>query len=150
MENYENNQPEDKPINDENEIKTYLLETSKWGKFLAIVGYVGIAILAILALCVVIGFTTRGIRTNEDSRMRFFGILYLVIAFVYYFPVNFLYKFAIQMREGLESDNKQSVTSGFQNLKSLFRFIGIVTIVILSIYAFLLIIVLPLSLLVAK
>lgn len=39
------------------EIKDFLLETSKWGKFLAITGYVGVGLLMLMGLGFTIGFT---------------------------------------------------------------------------------------------
>lgn len=150
MENTENLQPVNQTMTDDNENKTFLLEISKWGKFLAIVGYIGIAFLTIVAIAVMIGFSVASVELDKGFPMGILGVIYLVIAIIYYFPVNFLYKFSIQMKKGLESDNKQSIASGFENLKSLFKFMGILTIVILSIYALLLVIALPVTMLIAK
>jgi hypothetical protein len=54
------------------------------------------------------------------------------------------------MKQGLQTNDQQTVTSGFGNLKSLFKFMGIFTIVILSMYAVALIVVLPLTMLLHK
>lgn len=149
MENFENTPQVTTTLTEEREteIKNYLLETARWGKFIAIVGYVGIALIAIAAIVVMLVMSASSSITGSDFPSVLLGVLYLAIAVVYYFPVNYLYKFSTLMREGLETDDKLSITSGFENLKSLFKFIGIFTIVILSIYALLLVIVLPLTLL---
>jgi hypothetical protein len=39
------------------------------------------------------------------------------------------------MKDGLNTANSHSITTGFQNLKSLFKFMGIFTVVITSLYA---------------
>lgn len=139
MENFENIQSVNQTLTDDSKIKTYLLEISKWGKFLAIVA---------IAL-IVISFIT-SIKLDVGLSLGTFGVIYFALAILYYFPVKFLYKFSIQIKKGLESDNNQDITLGFENLKSLFKFTGILTIVILSIYALLLVIGLPIILLIAN
>jgi hypothetical protein len=150
MENIEISSQAESSFTVSEDIKNYLLETSKWGKFLAIVGYVGMALLVLIALGVMVGFSFIGSASEDTFPMAALGLVYIVLAAVYYFPVSYLYRFSVQMKEGLASDNHQSVTTGFENLKSLFKFMGIFTIVILSIYALLLVIVLPASLLFMK
>jgi hypothetical protein len=56
-----------------------------------------------------------------------------------------LYNFYIQLKQGFNSINQQRFTSGFENLKSLFKFMGILTIVVLSIYALLIIVIVPIG-----
>jgi hypothetical protein len=119
------------------EIKNYLLETAKWGKFLAIVGYIGIGLMLVIA----IGIMAVGSGTSQmfpgmmGMNMGFFGVIYIAIAAVYFFPVYYLHKFSLKIAEGVSGQNPQNITIGFQNLKSLFKFMGIFTIVIMSIYA---------------
>lgn len=150
MENSENIQSVNQTLTDDSKIKTYLLEVSKWGKFLAIVGYIGIAVLAIVAIALIVVSFITSIKLDVGLSLGTFGVIYFALAILYYFPVKFLYKFSIQIKKGLEADNNQDITLGFENLKSLFKFLGILTIVILSIYALLLVIGLPIILLVAN
>jgi len=150
MENIEISNQSESSFTISDEIKKYLLETSKWGKFLAIVGYVGMALLVLIAFGVMVGFSFLNSDTEGTFPMAALGLVYILLAVVYYFPVNYLYRFSVQMKEGLTTANNQSVTTGFENLKSLFKFMGIFTVVILSIYAVLLVIVLPASLLFMK
>jgi hypothetical protein len=49
----------------------------------------------------------------------------------------------VQIKKGLKSNDITTITAGFQNLKSLFKFMAIVTIVILSIYGLILIVAIP-------
>ncbi len=150
MENSENIQSVNQTLTDDSKIKTYLLEVSKWGKFLAIVGYIGIAVLAIVAIALIVVSFITSIKLDVGLSLGTFGVIYFALAILYYFPVKFLYKFSIQIKKGLEADNNQDITLGFENLKSLFKFLGILTIVILSIYALLLVIGLPIILLIAN
>lgn len=149
MENLENNQPVESVIAVDDEIKNYLLETAKWSKFLAIVGYVGMGLLVILGLVFMIGLSVFSSISQLGFPMGLFGFIYIIIAVIYYFPINYMYKFSVQLTQGIKSNNQQSVNSGFGNLKSLFKFMGIFTIVILSLYAVILIVMVPVALLTA-
>lgn len=150
MEYPENNQPSQDLISVNNEIREYLLETSKWGKFLAIVGYVGMGLLLLIGLGVMIGFSFFSSLSNVNFPLGVLGFVYIIIAVVYYFPVNYLYKFSSQMRTGIDSNNQELMTLGFENLKSLFKFIGVATIVVISIYVLALILIIPISVMLLK
>jgi hypothetical protein len=119
------------------------METAKWGKFLAIVGYVSIGILILIAIFMMIGLSTMSNLTGAEFPMGVFGFMYIIIGALYYFPVNYLYKYAVQIKKGLKSNDITTITAGFQNLKSLFKFMAIVTIVILSIYGLMLLVAVP-------
>jgi hypothetical protein len=71
------------------------------------------------------------------------GFIYIIFAVIYYFPVSYLHKFSREMKQGLSSKDMNSVSFGFQNLKSLFKFLGIFTIVILSVYALIFLFTIP-------
>ncbi len=124
-------------------IKSYLEESAKWGKFLAIVGFV------ISGLIFIAGLT---ISSNMGSGSPLGGegvfgpgtpaglgpvlmIFYIVAAVLYFFPCLYLYRFSTKMRTALASDDQQTLTESFQNLKSMFRFVGIIAIILLAFYA---------------
>ncbi len=128
------------------EINGYLTETAKWGKFLAIVGYVGMGLLLLIAMFSIVGFSAINKLSQTKFPMGFVGVIYIAFAVVYYFPVTYLYRFSIQVRDGVNTKNQDTVTTGFQNLKSLFKFLGIFTIVILSMYVLILLAAVPIML----
>jgi len=146
MENLEINQQPENAVTVNDRIREYLLETSKWGKFLAIVGFVGIGLLMLLGLIVMIGFSVFRRFSGFGFPIGAVGFIYIIIGALYIIPVNYLYRFSDQVKKGFMSNDQESVTNGFESLKSLFKFFGIFTIVVLSLYAFLLIIILPLAL----
>ena len=143
MENFDNNVQGEHSFINSTEITNYLMETAKWGKFLAIVGYVSIGILILIAIFMMIGLSTMSNLTGAEFPMGVFGFMYIIIGALYYFPVNYLYKYAVQIKKGLKSNDITTITAGFQNLKSLFKFMAIVTIVILSIYGLMLLVAVP-------
>jgi uncharacterized membrane protein len=118
----------------------FLSESAKWGKFLSIVGFVLCGLLVILALFV---GTIMGTAFSQLEGAGMVGggmsimvtIIYLLIAALYFFPCLYLFRFSTKMKKALNESNQAELTSSFENLKSCFKFMGIMTIVLLSIYA---------------
>lgn len=145
MENIEITQPIEVPITINSDIKSYLLETAKWCKFLAIAGFIGLGILVLLGLCMVVGFSVFASISHVGFPVGIFGFLYVIIAALYFFPLNYMYKFSIQLTRGIKLNNQESVNYGFENLKSLFKFMGILTIIVLSVYALAIVVMIPVA-----
>lgn len=116
----------------------FLKETAKWGYFLSILGFIGIGFMVIIALFAGAIFSTlpggdygySGIMSGA-----FFTIFYLLFALLYFFPVLYLYKFSSKMKQAINQNNTQELNASLGYLKSHYKFIGILTIVMLSIYA---------------
>jgi len=148
----DNLQPEN-TMNVNDQIKDYLMTASKWGKFLSIMGFIGLGLMAVMSFVFMLGiFPMPGMSNlNQSPFMHvpffLFGFLYLGIAVVSFFPVFYLYKFSAEMKEALIQNNEQILTSGFENLKKMFTFYGIMTIVMLSLYALMLLFMVPMMLL---
>ncbi|WP_299760239.1 DUF5362 family protein [uncultured Pontibacter sp.] len=118
----------------------YLREIAKWGKFLAIVGFIGIGLMVIIALFA--GTAIGSMSLPEESGGSaagmigggFFMFFYLLFALLYFFPVLYLYRFSGKMQEALRLQNEELLVTSFANLKSLFKFMGVLTIIMLSFY----------------
>jgi hypothetical protein len=149
MENATNPQATENMLIIDDTNRAFLIESSKWGKFLAIVGYVTIGILVLVGLFLIIGMSIMKSLTDIPFNPGIFGLLYFVFAVIYYFPVTYLYKFSNKIKQGLTTVNQQTMTDGFGNLKSMFKFIGIMTIVMLSLYALILVIAIPIAIIAA-
>ena len=114
--------------------KDFLLYTSKWANFLAILSFVGIGLMVLGGLIVtVIGTSFSGFQTST-APMGLFGIIYMLIALLYFFPTLYLYNFSQNIQKALANSNQQNLDIGFENLKSFFKFIGIFTIITISLY----------------
>jgi hypothetical protein len=143
MENFDNSVQPESPFMGSSEIKGYLLETAKWGKFLAIVGYIGTGLLVLLAFFMMFGLSSLSQFVEVSFPMGMLGFVYIIFAVLYFIPVNYLFQYSVKMKQGLIANDLQNITTGFRNLKSLFKFFGIFTIVILSLYVLILIITIP-------
>ena len=79
--------------------KSFLKETAKWAYFLSIMGFIGIALLVLLALFMGTLFAKLGSLGGGVAAMGALGggfitTIYLVFAVIYFFPVYYLYQFA--------------------------------------------------------
>ena len=114
----------------------YLNEMARWCRFLSIAGFIFLGIMFLVSVYVSL-YTFR----SFDSDFGMAGILmeatrlmYLIVGFLYFFPCLFLYKFSLNMRVALRNNDQESLNISFKNLKSCFKFLGILTMVILGIY----------------
>jgi len=156
MENEQVNQQELQEVKVTPEVKAYFVEAANWGTFLAILGYLGIALLVILAiLTMTMGgklFETFGTFDQyygmqegvQDFRIGavISGIFTLFIAVLYFFPVYYLHQFSSKVKHGVNSFNQETFALGVKNLKSLFKFMGIVTVIVFAFYVLALVFVL--------
>ncbi len=110
----------------------YLHETGKWGKFLAIVGFCVIGLMVIGGLFAGTLFSAMGDTLPYPGFMISF--IYIALALLYFFPVYYLFRFSSQIRTALLSKDPSAMEVAFENLKSHYKFIGILMIIMLSVY----------------
>ncbi len=130
MENVDANLQASNSISIDNEIKSYLLESAKWAKFLSILGFIGLGLMVILLVFMLI--TERNLFGGFD--LIWMLVSYVLMLVLYFFPIHYLYKFSIGIKQGLTSNNQQLFITGLRNLKSHYKYIGIFSIVVISIY----------------
>lgn len=117
--------------------KNHLSEAAKWAKFLAICGFIMIGLMMIYGLAMSILFTQISNLEDSDfdtSGMKgflgvFMFVFYSVFAVLAFFPYLFLFRFATKMKRALESDDQNELNNSFMNLKILYRYMGILTII---------------------
>lgn len=66
------------------------------------------------------------------------GIVYIVLALLYLYPCVQLFKFSKLAKQAIIANNTEQMTMAFGHMKSMFKFIGIFTIIMLGIYALIL------------
>jgi hypothetical protein len=123
------------------ESAAFLLKTAKWGKFLAILGFIVtfFLFLAGILMSFVLGMLPdEMIPLNMPFSPRVFSVIYIVIAGIYIVPVIFLNSFCNNAIKAIENSSTANLTVSLKNLKNLFVFVGISTIVILSFYTIIL------------
>ena len=117
-------------------VSGYLRETAKWAKFLAIVGFVFCGLLAVAAIFAGSLMATALGSTGSEGGMPavFLTTLYLAGALIYFFPCLFLLHFANKMQRALRQNDQFLLTDSFKNLKSCYKYMGILMIIVLSLY----------------
>lgn len=127
-----------------NTMKGYLTETARWGKFLAIVGFVGIGFIVIVAFSIGALFEKIGNQPGMEAMNAIggasafgtiFTVVYLLCAVFMFFPTLYLFKFSIGILKSLPSLDSDGIEKALSNLKSLYKFYGIFTLIILAFYA---------------
>lgn len=126
-------------ITEEN--KKDMITTSRWGKFLAILGYLFIGLMVLIGLVATIGgFFAQGMFGSAfPFPIWIFGLFYLLISALYFMPVHKMYLMCDHMRKSVDGNNQQNLNSAFSNLAKLYKYSGIMVIVMILLY-FLLII----------
>lgn len=128
-------------------VKGHLSDTARWAKFLSIIGFVFCGLMLIGAI---FGVTTGSMYASrygeyEGNRMMAMGsavgtFIFILVALVYFFPLLFLFRFSSRMKTALQANDQQALDDSFRNLKAMFRFIGVLTIIILAIWLLLIVI----------
>ncbi|MDF3026372.1 MAG: hypothetical protein K0S23_679 [Fluviicola sp.] len=112
-----------------NSIKENLITAAKWARFLAVMAFVFTGIMGIASLVILIAALSSGIPSLIGM-----GLGYMIVTIVFIFPGLYLIRFAGSTEKGLRSNKQGEFDYGIQNLKSLFKFMGIYTIVLIGVY----------------
>lgn len=112
------------------------LELSKWAKFFAILGFIGVAFLLLAALFVGVFLPSMMPMSSgfEGLILGFMSLFYIIFAVIYFFPCWFLYKSSNQTREAIEVQNSFALAEGIKNLKNYFKYVGIMIIALIALY----------------
>lgn len=119
-----------------------LRESAKWCMFLSILGFIGIAFMVLAGLFMSAAMSAipdnpafgGGPESPFGAIKAYFGIMYIVIAALYFLPIYYLYKYATGTKRALESSNSDVLSDALVNLKSHHKFLGITAIVVISLY----------------
>lgn len=115
--------------------KTFLKEIAKWTNFLSIIGFIMVGLFAFLG----IGMSIAMVGSNDFMAPAgipgfLFGIIYFFLAAIYFFPVYYLFKFSKNLKKALIQVDNDALTDAIRFLKSHYKFIGILTIIMMALY----------------
>ena len=103
--------------------------------FLSVLGFI------FLGLLIVVGVATSTFLTAFKSTEVDLGVpeslmivLFIIIAAIYFFPVLFLFSFSRNTRDAILNHDKLKLEKAFRNLRTYFTYIGVLVIIVLSIY----------------
>ncbi|MGB2128072.1 MAG: hypothetical protein ACPHXR_01215 [Flavicella sp.] len=121
-------------LNDQ--VKAYFQEIGKWARFLGIVGYIGIGLLLVVSFAVPYFISFLGASELSQIPPSTLATVYFILAGVYFFPVNYLYKFGVKIKSSMAHADEISFEEAVKNLKSHYKFIGVFTLILISMYGF--------------
>jgi magnesium-transporting ATPase (P-type) len=132
---------ESRKIEIEEDTLNHLDTTRKWAMFVAIIGFI------FLGLIIIIGLLAGTFLTAFNSGEKALGIPdslmfipILILAVIYLFPVLFLFRFSKHSSHAIQTFNKLELHKAIKNLKFYFVYIGVLIIIVLSIYIVLLVV----------
>lgn len=122
--------------------KNFLKETAKWAFFLSIMGFIMIAFMLVLAIFsnTIFGMAAAmqpGVPENIGMIMT---ITYLILGLIYFFPVYYLMQFSNKMKKAIATKNDETLAKAFEMLKSHYKFIGVFTIITISLYVLMIVV----------
>lgn len=111
--------------------REFLGEAAKWATILSIIGFISIGILVIMSFS--IGSIMASLPTSDlGVSAQMISMLYLIIAGIYFIPVYFLFQFGVKTKKAIDANDTDLLTFGLKKLKSHYKFIGIVMIIVFS------------------
>lgn len=113
-------------------VRTDWSEIVKWAMFFAVLIFIVLGFIALGALMMIITAGAMGFVVA-----LFMGGIYGTLLF---FPAWYFYKFSTLTRQALNFDDNEALDEGFANLKRYYRFVGILFIIIFSLYALVLVV----------
>lgn len=136
-EQFEDNKPDEVKLVVTEDMRSYIYDITKWARFISIVGFV-ISIFLIMA-----AFSISALMNSNPgvaAQLNQLGsngstvitVLYLVLGLLLFYPSILLNKISKKAKQGVLFGDQESLNQSFSTLKSLFKFWGIVTIVIIA------------------
>ena len=142
MENYNHNKPDIFTLEVDEYGKATFLEMTRWTKFLAILGFVMIGLMLLFGVgMAMMASTFSQMSTNPMGNIGGVGI-FIVVLFaigVYFYPIYALLKYSSGMKLAMQTNSKEQFNSAIMYLKNMFKYIGILMIIFLCLYAVLIV-----------
>jgi hypothetical protein len=118
-------------------VKSHLYETARWAKLLAIVGSLSLLLIVAAGICQYLMLSQFGDSFGmEFQTMRVvILIVYFIIIIIALFPLIYLFRFSGKMKSALKANDQTAFNESFLHLKQYFRFLGIITIIGVVLFA---------------
>jgi len=124
----------DKKLELSNDSVYHLNSIWKWTLFLSIIGFIGVAIIFILAIAIGPILSAIGYETGMYLPGMFFGVFYFFAGVIALIPVIFLYLFSTKAKKAIQLNNTYYLDQAFKNLKYHYIIYGVLTIIAIGLY----------------
>ncbi len=113
-----------------------LYATAKWGKVLAVLGFVFSGFILLFGIFMQQMLESPGV-AERAANVGFSGftvVVYAFVALVYFFPSLYLYTFSVRLQQGVQQRNRQLLYKAVNKLKILFKFLVIMLVLFLVLF----------------
>jgi len=108
-----------------------LRKTKPWVRFMSVIMFIGSAFMALGGAIMM----AAGAAGAPGAVGAFLGILYILMAILYVIPAVFLWRYADRIGSFLLQRTPGRLASALEAQKSFWKFVGILTLIVLCIYA---------------
>ena len=117
----------------------YLKQTSPWLRFIGTLGYIFCSISVVGGIIFLVAISADYGLADElgDFPAEIAGLFYILLGILLFFPSRFLHKFGEKIRRFLDSNSGEDLEQAFKHNKSLWKYIGIICIIIIIVAPFL-------------
>ena len=125
------NDPRELRLN--SQAKKFLSEAAGWARFLSLLGLVLVGLQALVVLSALLFGSFSGLSMGpfEGSVIM---LIYGLLALFYFFPLYYLFLFSGRAKRAVASDDEMALEDCFGYLRSHYKFIGIIVILMLAVY----------------
>lgn len=129
-------------------VRANMLEMGRWGKFLAIVGFISMGLMILMGLFMLTAMSKVTMPASEfgDAPMATgsaFGsmmggamfFIYIILAALYFYPTYALYKYSVLVKRGINTEDQFTFNKAFGYLRGCFKYLGILVLIMICIYA---------------
>jgi hypothetical protein len=106
-----------------------LRQTKPWVRFLSVLGFIGVGLM-----CLAGAFGAAAAVVTGDPNMVAVSLIYPVAALLYLFPSLFLFRYASRIADFLRGGQAAQLEAALAAQKSFWKFVGILTVVMLVLY----------------
>jgi hypothetical protein len=125
------------------DMRSYIYETAKWANFLAIVGFIISALMVLFAFSAGATMGTNpGLAALFKSQVlspAVFTFFMLLYALAIFYPSLLMFRYAGRAKLGVLYTEQDSLSEAMAIMKSLFKYYGILVIIVISLYLILII-----------
>lgn len=123
--------------------KSYLSDTARWARFLALIGMLFLVLIIVANLFGmsylnsyfrVLGAPEVDQDFTTGMRIGMIAASVIMVA-IMFFPLYYLLHFANRMKTALTANDQEALNLSFLNLKRCLRYVGILVIAVLAMYA---------------
>lgn len=120
----------------DDQVRGFLAEVAKWAKLLSIVGFVGLAFVVLIGVFFgsILASLPGGGSGELLAASGAYSFMYIISAALYAIPLYYLFSFASSTKVALQNDDQVYLRKAFERLKSHYKFLGIMTLVVLGFY----------------